>query len=66
MVLEFLINKRKSNEIKSSIKIISDFCQMTGGSQTQAENFLSRTNYNFQNAINLFFDEGTVPEIKKL
>lgn len=39
---------------------------MTGASQGQAESFLARTNYNFQNAINLFFDEGAVPEIKKL
>lgn len=48
------------------MKVINDFCQMTGASQSQADKFLARTNYNFQNAINLFFDEGAVPEVKKL
>jgi hypothetical protein len=37
---------------------------MTGASEKQADAFLKKTNWNIQNAINLFFDEGTIPEKK--
>ena len=39
---------------------------MTSASESQAEKFLKRTKWNFQEAINLFFDEGTVAEKKEV
>lgn len=42
--------------------MLKDLADMTGCSQKQATALLTRAKWNVQDAVNIFFDEGILPE----
>lgn len=57
-------NKESYN--KEQHQLVKSFRDTTGASEKQAITFLNRAKWNIQNAINIFFDEGTQPEKETL
>ena len=61
MKLYWLITKGYCHG-KQQAQLIKDFRDTTQASQKQSTEYLTRSKWNLQNAINLFFDEGAMPE----